>query len=70
MGLCMHAASFSSAVLGFWKCLVLVGSFHSLYYLPFGQGKAAGWKAAGVQVFAANWIAGIFFMIINEHTWF
>lgn len=53
MALHLCGASCSSVVLGFWKWFwweVLV----SFIYLPFGQGKAAGWKTAGAQVFAAN----------------
>lgn len=40
--LCMHAASCSSAVLGFWKFLVLVGSFHFLY-LPSFRARKSCW---------------------------
>lgn len=47
----MHAASFSSAVLGFWKCLVVVGSFPFLYLPSFWARKSCwleGCRCAGI----------------------
>lgn len=49
--LCMHAASFSSAVLGFWKCLVVVGSFPFLCLPSFWARKSCwleGCRCAGI----------------------
>lgn len=47
----VHAASFRSAALGFWKCLGLVGSFHFLYLPSFWARKSCwleGCRCTGI----------------------